>query len=155
MFSSEFGNEEIQGDQPDLNKITFGNLSYPEFAHIIALRPSDFDQLSEEPEYFVVHSHVRNPVGEEGRESLTSRFVYYIDKESYLPATIEFFNQRAKFKEFSLEAKEFIQGRWIVRRGRVKDFLDQSETLLELDDVRFDQGVDERVFSKQDLKSGR
>lgn len=153
MFSPQFGDIETQENEQDLNKVTFGDLSYPEFRHMASLQPSDFDQLTEEPQYFVVHSQVNDRSGNAAEESMASRFLYHIVKESYLPARIEFFNQRAKFKEFKLEAKELVRGRWVIRQGRVKDFLDQSETVLEFGDFHFDEGVDAKVFPAQKLKS--
>jgi hypothetical protein len=155
MFSPQFGDIETRENEQDLNKITFGDLSYPEFRHMASLQPSDFDQLTEEPQYFVVHSRVKDLSGNAAEESMASRFVYHIEKESYLPARIEFFNQRAEFKEFNLEAKELVGGRWVIRQGRVKDFLDQSETVLEFGDFHFDEGVDAKVFRAQNLKSYR
>ena len=153
MFSPQLGAVETREDVQELNKITFGDLSYPEFRHMASLQPSDFDQLTEEPQYFVVHSQVKDRSGNATEESMASRFVYHIEKESYLPARIEFFNQRAEFKEFNLEAREFVRGRWVIRQGRVKDFLDQSETVLEFGDFHFDEGVDAGVFSAEKLKS--
>jgi hypothetical protein len=120
---------------------------------MIELRPDDFDEASEDSTYLVLRSHVEETVDREFEESRASRFVYYVDRESYLPARIEFFNQREKFKEFVLAAKEQIRGRWVVRSGKVKDFIDQSETLLEFEDVRLDEGVDGSVFNEQRLRA--
>lgn len=153
MSSASMGEMETREDDSDLNKITFGNLSYPEFRHMIALRPEDFDDASDGSDYVVLRSHVEETVDAEFEESRASRFVYYIDRESYLPARIEFFNQREKFKEFVLAAKERIGDKWVVRSGKVKDFIDQSETLLEFEDVRLDEGVDASVFSEQRLQT--
>lgn len=153
MSSPSMGEMETREDDADLNKITFGNLSYPEFRHMIALRPEDFDEASEDSSFIVLRSHVKEIVDGEFEESRASRFVYYVDRESYLPARIEFFNQREKFKEFVLAAKEQIRGRWVVRSGKVKDFIDQSETLLEFEDVRLDEGVDGSVFNEQRLRA--
>jgi hypothetical protein len=153
MSSPSMGEMETREDDADLNKITFGNLSYPEFRHMIALRPEDFDEASQDPSYIVLHSHVEEIPYGEFEESRASRFVYYIDRESYLPARIEFFNQREKFKEFTLNTKEQIRGRWVVRSGTVKDFIDHSVTLLEFEDVRLDEGVDGSVFDEQRLRS--
>jgi hypothetical protein len=155
MSSPSMGEAETREGEDDLNKITFGNLSYPEFRHMISLRPEGLDAASEEAGSFVLRSHVaEQPAGEAELEaSRASRFVYHIDPQSYLPARIEFFNPREKFKEFSLEEKEEIKGRWVVRRAKVKDFIDQSETLLEFEDVRIDEGVDESVFTEQRLRA--
>lgn len=153
MSSASMGEMETREDDAELNKITFGNLSYPEFRHMIALRPEDFDEASEDANFVVLRSHVEARDEIEFEESRASRFVYYIDRESYLPARIEFFNQSEKFKEFVLAAKEQIRGRWVVRSGKVKDFIDQSETLLEFEDVRLDEGVDRSVFNEQRLRS--
>jgi len=161
MSSPSMGEAETREGEDDLNKITFGNLSYPEFRHMVSLRPEDVDAVTEEDGFFVLRSHVaEQPAREAGDEaprgleaSRASRFIYHIDRESYLPVRIEFFNRREKFKEFSLEAKEEIKGRWVVRRGKVKDFIDQSETLLEFEDVRLDEGVDESVFTERRLRA--
>lgn len=153
MSSPSMGEMETREDDADLNKITFGNLSYPEFRHMIELRPEDFDEASEDSNYLVLRSHVEETVDREFEESRASRFVYYVDRESYLPARIEFFNQREKFKEFVLDAKEQIRGRWVIRSGKVKDFIDQSETVLEFEEVRLDEGVDGSVFNEQRLRT--
>jgi hypothetical protein len=156
MSSPSMGEAETREGEDDLDKITFGNLSYPEFRHIISLRPEDLDSAEEAAGAYVLRSHVagQRPAGEDETEaSRASRFVYYIDPESCLPARIEFFNRREKFKEFTLEAKVLVKGRWVVRRGRVKDFIDQSETLLDFEDVRLDEGVDESLFTEQRLRA--
>lgn len=152
MFSPQFGDIETREKEHDLNKITFGNLSYPEFRHMASLQPTDFDELTETGGYYEVHSQVKERL-DDPEESRAVRFVYLIDKESYLPAKIEFFNQHAKFKEFNLEVKEFVQGRWVIRRGKVTDSIDSSETLIELSDFHFDEGVDASVFTEQRLKA--
>lgn len=152
MFSPQFGDIETRDNEQDLNKITFGNLSYPEFRHMASLQPPDFDELTETADYYEVRSQVKDRL-DDPEESRAVRFVYLIDKESYLPAKIEFFNQHAKFKEFNLEAKELVQGRWVIRRGKVTDSIDRSETLLELSDFHFDEGVDGSVFTEQHLKA--
>lgn len=153
MSSPSMGETETREDDADLNKITFGNLSYPEFRHMIELRPENTDVVSEDSNYLVLRSHVAETADSEFEESRANRFVYYVDRESYLPARIEFFNQREKFKEFVLVAKEQIGGRWVVRSGKVKDSIDQSETLLEFEDVRLDEGVDQNIFNEQRLQT--
>ncbi len=146
MESSDGHVEEMERGDEGLNRIVLGDLSYPEFHQIFVLKSEDVDNISEEHGSYVLRSRRMSDSGNSTDPQIANRFVYHIDKGTYLPVTVEFFYEQEKIKEFHVDSKEMVDGRWTIRRGRLEDLRDQSEAIFESDNIRFNQNLDKKMF---------
>jgi len=98
--------------------------------------------------YYVLKNTPKDPDSVE-----FSYFRMWITRKTFLPATIEYFdNKGKKYREYTAMQVETIQGYPTVTRARMKDLRTASETVLEYADVVYDIGMPEEVFTERYLR---
>jgi outer membrane lipoprotein-sorting protein len=82
-----------------------------------------------------------------------SNFVMRIDKDTFIPEKVEYFNKQGKlYREYeALEIKE-IQGNPTVVRSVMRDLESGSETSIEFKNTEYDIGLDDSIFTERYLR---
>ncbi|MFQ5799405.1 MAG: outer membrane lipoprotein-sorting protein [Bacteroidota bacterium] len=81
------------------------------------------------------------------------KLILYADKSNYVIRKIEYYTRSGKLeKELTVENVANIDGYWTGKRMEMRSLKDDHRTVLELKDMKFDQGLSERFFSERNLK---
>jgi outer membrane lipoprotein-sorting protein len=81
------------------------------------------------------------------------KLVLFSDISNYVLRKVEFYNlEDEKTKELTIEDVERIDGYWMGKTMKMKSLDDNHETVLELSDIQFDQGLSDNEFSERTLK---
>lgn len=104
--------------------------------------------LEETDKEYVVRNIPKNPA-----EVEFASYTVWIDKQSFLPLKAEYFNREGR-KYRVVEALEtaIVQGFPTVLKSRVKDLLTGGETVSEFKDVRYNLGLNEKIFTERYLR---
>jgi len=87
-----------------------------------------------------------------GSERIYSKVVAWIDKEHFTVRRMELFDDGdTPWKAYEAEMRQ-VQGYWTPVRMRMKDLRKNHETLIEVQDVQFDVGLPDDLFSERQLK---
>jgi len=87
-----------------------------------------------------------------GSERIYSKVVAWIDKEHFTVRRMELFDDgQTPWKAYEAEMRQ-VQGYWTPVRMRMKDLRKNHETLIEVQDVQFDVGLPDDLFSERQLK---
>jgi hypothetical protein len=77
----------------------------------------------------------------------------WIRKDTFLPAKIFYFDKSGQpAKELMFGGYKEIQGIWTATRQRMRTFGSDSETVLEIREIIYDNAVSDNIFQQQDLK---
>lgn len=88
-----------------------------------------------------------------GAKTDYSKLVMRVNKKTYLPSKVEMFNKAGKlFKVMTNGAVKKIDGYWTPTHIKIKDVLRNHTTTMKLVNVKHDQGLADKVFSKRNLK---
>ncbi len=87
-----------------------------------------------------------------GSERIYSKVVAWIDKEHFTVRRMELFDDgESPWKIYGAEMRQ-VQGYWTPVRMRMKDLRKDHETLIEVQDIQFDVGLADDLFSERQLK---
>ncbi|PAU94281.1 hypothetical protein CK503_08705 [Aliifodinibius salipaludis] len=79
--------------------------------------------------------------------------IIFADTSNYVLRKVEFYDgEEEKIKELTIDNVEKIDGYWMGKVMRMKSLDKNHETVMELSDIRFDQGLSDREFSERSLK---
>ncbi len=98
--------------------------------------------------YYVIESTPKNPNQVE--------FSYYrtwIHKDTFLPIqTVYWDKNRDKYREYKVLEVDTIQGYTTVLESRMKNLRDGSQTVIQYEDVTYDVGIPQDIFSERYLR---
>jgi outer membrane lipoprotein-sorting protein len=81
------------------------------------------------------------------------KLVMYADKSNYIYRKVEYYNKAGKLEKIlTVDDVEKIDGYWFGKRMEMRTVKDNHRTVLELQDVKFDQGLSDNIFSQRNLK---
>ncbi len=79
--------------------------------------------------------------------------IHWVDKNSFLIVRTLFYNKKdEKIKEFQVNAMEQIDGYWTAMKTTMIDFKDEHKTVLESLEVKYNQGLDDDLFTLRRFK---
>ncbi|MGK7370392.1 MAG: outer membrane lipoprotein-sorting protein, partial [Candidatus Halalkalibacterium sp. M3_1C_030] len=79
--------------------------------------------------------------------------VILADTSNYVLRKVEFYDrEEEKIKELTIDNIEKTDGYWMGKTMRMVSLDDNHETVLELSDIRFDQGLSDSDFTERMLK---
>ena len=82
-----------------------------------------------------------------------SKRISWVDQESFVVVRTEFFNKKGKLSKcFTVEALEKRQEIWTSVRTRMQDLEVKHETLLNILEVQYNQGIGDDVFTVRELE---
>ena len=103
--------------------------------------------IREEPEAFVLELIPKD------RNSEYSKQIMWVRKDSYVVIRAEFYNRKGKlYKELAQQGIQNIDGYWIPRQTQMKDLMKNHSTMMVLDEVTFDSGLSDSIFTKRYLQ---
>lgn len=104
--------------------------------------------LEETADYYLLDITPKDPATVE-----FSRYTARIDKETFLPLVMEYFNRDGeKYRIIEVLEVAEIQGLPTVVKSRVRDLEGGGETRMEFDNVRYNIGLDESLFTERYLR---
>lgn len=81
------------------------------------------------------------------------KLILYADKSNYVVRKIEYYTRSGKLeKELTVDDVARIDGYWTGKRMEMHSLKDDHRTVLELKDMKFDQGLSDDFFSERNLK---
>ena len=87
-------------------------------------------------------------------KSRYSKIIVYLNREHRYPEKMEYFDDNKEF--FKYATYDYVkQGKyWYAKEVVMTDIKKEHSTLIYLDDMKFDQGIPDEVFSVENLGSG-
>lgn len=84
-----------------------------------------------------------------------SKLKIWVDREMLLPLQIMYYNKEGeKVKCLKTFDHRVIDGRWTAMRLEMENILKESKTILEVKNIKFDQNMDDKMFSTRYLERG-
>lgn len=104
--------------------------------------------LEETDKFFVVKNTPQKPAGVE-----FASYTVWIDKQSFLPLKAEYFDREGrKYRVVEALETETIQGLPTVLKSRVQDLLTGGETVSEFKNIKYNIGLNEKIFTERYLR---
>ena len=109
----------------------------------------DTHELLEETDTdFVIKNMPKKPA-----EVEFSAYTVWIDKNNFLPVKAEYLNSEGrKYRVVEALETKTIQGFPTVIKSRVKDLLNGSETVSEFKNIKYNIGLDDKIFTERYLR---
>ena len=103
--------------------------------------------LREESEAFVLELIPKD------RNSAYSKQIMWVRKDHFVIIRAELYNRKGKLcKELTQQAIQNIDGYWIPRQTQMKDLMKNHSTMMVLDEITFDSGLSDSIFTKRYLQ---
>ncbi len=84
-----------------------------------------------------------------------ARSVTLVDKESLLPMNVDYIDSKGRIsRKFRLIRKERIDGIWTMMEMSMSDLENDHRTDIVITGVRYNAGVDDRLFTRRELERG-
>ena len=84
-------------------------------------------------------------------KSQYSKIIVHIDKANYFPRTMDYYDRGGqKFKEAKYTYQQ-IGKYWNASQVVMTDLRKQHSTRIQLSDIKFDQGLEDEIFTKENL----
>jgi outer membrane lipoprotein-sorting protein len=110
------------------------------------------DQIDGEDAYVV---EVTPATDEIGQETGYSRTVVWVSIEKLIPLRTDFYDRRGTLaKQMFVEQTILVGGHWVMSRIVVANLTDGGSTIMETTNVEIDTGIDDDVFTQQQLRRG-
>ncbi len=83
-----------------------------------------------------------------------TRYIAYVDKESFIPIKIEYYNDRDElYRLYENKKWEWIQGHPTVLISSMKDLDTGTETFNRYSEIEYDLHIDEHIFTERFLRN--
>ena len=80
----------------------------------------------------------------------------WVRKDNYYPAKLEYYDKGGNlWKVMERRKIEKIGKYWISREMEMKDLKEQHSTIMQLEDIEFDTGLSDKLFTKRYLKRAK
>ena len=82
-----------------------------------------------------------------------SKLVMWANKQTMLPDTVEFYDRSSRLLKIMTQTEtKRVDGYWTPHHIEMMDVQDQHKTIMELADVKHDQGIPDKKFTQRYLK---
>ena len=89
-------------------------------------------------------------------KSQYSKRVTWVEKESFVVVRVDFYDKKGrKSKEFFVDKLEKIGGIWTAAKTTMRDLKRNHTTIMDVIEVKYDQGVLDSVFTLRNLEASR
>ena len=78
-----------------------------------------------------------------------------VDKNSYLPEEIKYYEGENVVKLLSIPVKEKLGKYWVAKKMVVENLETDHQTIMEILEVKYDQDLDDRTFTVRNLRRFR
>ena len=87
------------------------------------------------------------------KNSEYSKQIMWVQKDNYVVVRAEFYNRKGTlYKELTQQDIQQVDGYWIPRITKMTDLVNNHSTSMELDEVAFDSGLEDSVFTTRYLQ---
>ncbi len=80
------------------------------------------------------------------------KLILYADRSNYVYRKIEYYNNGKQIKVLTVDNVEKIGKYWFGKKMEMRDLKKDHRTTLTLTDIKFDQGLSNRIFTERNLK---
>ncbi len=91
------------------------------------------------------------------KDKSTAEFAYYknyIHQNTFIPVKTEYYDANGqKYREYTAEKVEDVEGFKTVTQSRMKDLRSGGETILTYTDVNYNTGIPENIFTERYLRT--
>lgn len=85
--------------------------------------------------------------------SAYSKLLMWVRRDNYLPVTVEYYDkQGGLYKKMTSQNLDEIGPYWVARIREMHDVVNNHRTKMELNQIRFDSGLSESIFTKRYLE---
>lgn len=101
-----------------------------------------------------VDCYVVESVPKNAEETLYSKVLHWVRRDNFLPSRAEFYDRKGKHLK-TLVASDIVEvdGIWIAREVTVENVQAGHKTLWTLSNIRFNTGLDDRIFTQRSLEA--
>lgn len=97
-------------------------------------------------------AHVLGLKPKEGTKSQYSRMVMWVRADIFYPTKVELYDKANRlYKILSLEKIDKVGNYWVSREMRMEDLKEGRKTILRLEEVKFDTGLADEIFTERYL----
>ena len=83
-----------------------------------------------------------------------THFTMWVHKTTFLPIKTEYVDRNGKtYRVYEASKVETIDGHPTVTRSRMRDLADGGETVMQYENVKYDIGIPEDVFTERYLRN--
>ncbi|TKB55528.1 outer membrane lipoprotein-sorting protein [Ferrimonas aestuarii] len=113
-----------------------------------SLKEDNFTLLEETDSHYLIAATPKHPA-----EVEFSRYQVWIDKQSWLPSIVRYFNdQDQAYRQVETVKVETVDGYPTVVRSKVSDLKSGGYTLMELRGVQYNLGLPDTLFTEQSMR---
>jgi outer membrane lipoprotein-sorting protein len=90
---------------------------------------------------------------EKGKEKDYGKLHFWVRKDNFYPEKIEYYDKDGKLWKVLERSKiEKVSGHWIAKEVQMSDLKDEHKTKMIIQEVKFDTGLKDKLFSERYLK---
>ncbi|MFH1771807.1 MAG: outer membrane lipoprotein-sorting protein [Candidatus Omnitrophota bacterium] len=114
----------------------------------------DSHELIKEESFKGYNCYVVEYISKNEKDSQYKKIIQWIEKKSFVPVRIDFYNKKDElFKKMTVEKLEQIQGVWTAVDTVMEDFSGKHKTIISINAIKYDQGVEDDIFSVPSLEN--
>ena len=107
--------------------------------------------INEDNQYWILELKPKPGVKKDYR-----KLKMWVRKDNYYPAKLEYYDKGGNlWKVMERRKIEKIGKYWISREMEMKDLKEQHSTIMQLEDIEFDTGLSDKLFTKRYLKRAK
>ena len=80
------------------------------------------------------------------------KLILYIDKSNYIYRKVEYYNNDKQVKVLTVDNIEKIDNYWFGKKMEMRNLKNDHRTTLILTEIKFDQGLPDKIFTERNLK---
>ena len=89
----------------------------------------------------------------EKKSSQYGKIIQWIDKESFIPVKMEFYNKKGKmFKRLTVASLKKIDGIWTAEDTLMEDYSEKHKTRMLVTEILYNRGADDGIFTLHNLE---
>jgi len=105
-------------------------------------------KIVEETDQEYVLALTRKP----GSDRIYPKSTAWVDKQNFCVTRMELFDENNKLWKTLNAKNEKIQGYWTMTEINMKDVQKNHQTIMKMEDLKFDVGLEDKIFSQRYLK---
>lgn len=108
-----------------------------------------YELIETKENYYVIKNTPRNPSSVE-----FDYYIMYIHKDTFIPVQIEYYDAKGdKYRIAKTLKVDTIQGHPTVTKGSMENLKTGRKTVMELNEVKYDIGLSDDIFSERHLRN--
>ncbi|MBU2647741.1 outer membrane lipoprotein-sorting protein [bacterium] len=88
------------------------------------------------------------------KRDMYSKKITWVDSKRWLIQKVDFYDRKGRFLKTLTMVWQEVKGIWTWKRGEMKNHLSQHSTVIDVQEVKVNTGLEDRVFIERTLKRG-